>query len=122
MPSTYKLIQEAGYLRIVVSSSITLPGFLQAYKDVADTDGMSAQPRLWILPESVSGFSFEELSDLASVGASLRVAGKAAFVAPSDFIFGVARQSTQLRPDNPDRFAVFQTEAEALAWLDVEKT
>jgi len=122
VPSTYELIQEAGYLRIVVSSSITVSELLQAYKDVADADGMSEQPRLWILPESLSGFRRDELRDLGPAGASLHVAGKAAFVTSSAYVFGVARQATLLRPDNPDRFAVFRTEAEALAWLDVEKT
>jgi len=105
-----------------VSPSITAPELLQAFKAVAGSEGISEQPRLWILPESLSGFGIDVLRDFAVTGASFRVAGKAAFVAPSAYIFGVARQSTLLRPDNPDRFAVFQTEAEALAWLDVEKT
>jgi hypothetical protein len=47
--------------------------------------------------------------------------GRAAFVAPSAYVFGIARQATMVRDDNLERFEVFRTEAEALAWLNVEK-
>jgi hypothetical protein len=61
MPSNYEFIQELGYLRIVVSSSITLQEMMQAFKDVADSGESSEQPRLWILPESRSRTSISRI-------------------------------------------------------------
>ncbi len=117
MDGNYRLIQKDGYLRIVVSPSITVAEFLEVYREVAKADGVSHQPRLYLLPERIEGFEREDLQEIAALGESLHVAGPAAIVAPSDFVYGIARQVTLIRPDDPDRFGVFRSEAEALAWL-----
>ena len=116
---TIRLIQADGYLRIVASERVTVEDFIRSYYDVAAAHAERPQPRLWILPEHLDGgaFDFEELRKIGSTGESLRVTGKAAIVAPSDYVFGLARQVTLIREDDPDRFRVFRTEAEALAWL-----
>jgi hypothetical protein len=92
----------------------------QAYRDVAERDGVSAQPRLWLLPEVLSDeFVFERMMSLVPADLSQEVDGKAAFVAVNDLPFAKATQATRLRRDNPSRFAVFRDEASALAWLGI---
>ena len=114
-----RLTQEDGYLRIVASEKATVEVFIQSYFDVAAAHAERPQPRLWILPDHFDGgsFDFEELKKIGATGESLHVTGKAAIVAPSDYVFGLARQVTLIRSDDSDRFRVFRTEAEALEWL-----
>ena len=89
-----RLIQEDGYLRILVSEAATAEDVVQSYRDVAAADAERRQPRLWVLPEHLDpeAFSFEELMVIGSTGESLHVAGKAAIVAPSDYVFGLANK------------------------------
>jgi hypothetical protein len=109
MGSTYEIVQEDGYRRIVVLSTVTVEDFI--------LDHEAPQPRLWILPESMSGFGLDDLREIGRAGESLHVDGRSASVAPSEYVFGLARQGTMLRRDDSDRHRVFHTEAEALEWL-----
>lgn len=117
MASTYEIVQEDGYRRIVVLSTVTVEDFIQAYRDVAALDREAPQPRLWILPELLTGFSLDDLRKIGRAGESLHVDGSSASVAHSDYMFGLARQATMLRRDDSDRHRVFRREAEALEWL-----
>ena len=117
MAEGYEIIQEDGYLRIVISEEVTVSDYVRAYQDVAESHRSRPQPRLWILPAHVSGFMLGDLEAIASAGEKHAVDGKAATVAPSDYMYGLTRQATLLRRDAGDRFGVFRTETEALAWL-----
>ena len=42
-------------------------------------------------------------------------------VCDDDVLFGKTRQTLGMRPDENDRFQVFRSEDDALAWLDVSE-
>ena len=127
MSQSYKIERRRQYLKIEVFTNITLEDFKQAYADVAASDQEQPLPRLWILPDQMPDelaeeFSFERMQQLVPAGMQHNVAGKAALVSAGDLMFGKARQGALLRPDDPERFAAFRTEAEALAWLGVDES
>ncbi len=118
----YEIIQENGYLRIAAASDVSWADMMAAYQEVGALDRDRNQPRLWVLPadmtrDAIEEFTFERLEALASEGVSQHVGGPAAVVAPVDAVFGKARQVTLLRPDQSERFRVFRSEDEAVAWL-----
>ena len=81
------------------------------------------QPRLWVFPDELplsllEEFTLERIRRLVPAGIEQAVAGKAAFATADDVLFGKIRQTVGMRPDENDRFEVFRTESEALAWLD----
>jgi len=118
--SEYRIIQQPGYLRIELEPTISIGGMQLAYRDVAEHDRVSAQPRLWLLPATLSDeFEFDRMMSLVPPDLRQGVDGKAAFVAVNDLPFAKATQATRIRPENPSRFAVFRDETSALAWLGV---
>ena len=122
MTREFEITQQSGYLRVEVLPSITFAGMLRAYQDVGTLNRRVQQPRLWLFPDELppqllEEFTLERIRQLIPAGISERVAGKAAFVSLNDVLFGKVRQTVGMRPDENDRFQVFRTEAEALAWL-----
>ncbi len=118
------ITREADHLRIELLPSITFQGVVESYREVGRLDRIEKLPRLWLLPddfpeELLSELDFEHLKALVPEGVSQEVGGRAALVSSSDVMYGKARQLIAMRPDQPERFAVFRTEAEALAWLGV---
>ena len=126
MTAEYRITQQSGYLRIEVLPTMTFAGMLQAYQEVGAMDRMLNQPRLWVFPDDLtagllSEFTLERVQQLIPAGIEQAVAGKAAFATANDALFGKIRQTVGLRPDQNERFQVFRSESDALAWLQLDR-
>ncbi len=125
MGTEYQISQLESHMRVEIFPTITWEGILDCYRQLAQLCAGEPIPRIWIFPnpmppEVASEFSFSRMRELTELGFGTLVTGRAAIVAENDFFFGKTRQQLSLHPETADRFGVFRTESDALAWLGLD--
>ncbi len=111
---------ESGIIKLEINGSIELSECLNALTSVYSTVGESSMLLSLVDLSNATGYPTpDETRELAAFVERNRpkMAGRAAFVAPSDAAFGVARMAEANLELVIPEIRVFRSHAEAQAWL-----